>query len=327
MTRLAFLLLLFVAIAPGGAPAQDVRTVETRTVEDLKAVFGTVQSVDIVAARARIGGTVRGLAVDEGTAVAAGAVIATVEDPKLALQLAAVDARLRSLDSQEALAKLDLDRVSRLRTTGAASQARLDEAQTNLDVVRSNRSAVRAERAVIEEQSAEGRVLAPADGRVLRVHVTENSVVMAGEPLATIAAERYVLRLELPERHARFIREGDTVMVGGRGLSRSGPGGEGELGTGTVSQVYPEMSNGRVVADVEVEGLGDFFVGERVRVHIATGRRETIIVPRDFLRERYGMTYAVIQDEGEVMVQPGQFIDGGVEILSGLKPGDVLVKP
>lgn len=326
MTRLASLL-LFIAIAPGVALAQDVRTVEMRTVEDLKAVFGTVQSVDVVTARARIGGTVTGLAVDEGTAVTAGDVIATVEDPKLTLQLAAVDARLRSLDSQEALAKLDLDRVARLRTTGAASQARLDEAQTNLDVVRSNRSAVQAERAVIEEQLAEGRVLAPTDGRVLQVHVTENSVIMPGEKLATIAAERYVLRLELPERHARFIREGDTVMVGSRGLARSDLGGEGELGTGVVRQVYPEMSNGRVVADVEVKGLGDFFVGERVRVHVATGRRETIIVPREFLRQRYGVTYAVVKDEGEVMVQPGQVIDGNVEILSGLNPGDVLVKP
>lgn len=326
MTRLAFLF-LFVAVAPGVAPAQDIHSVEMRTVEDLKAVFGTVQSVDVVAARARIGGTVKGLAVDEGTAVAAGDVVATVEDPKLALQVAAVDARLRSLDSQESLAKLELDRITRLRSTGAASQSRLDEAQTNLDVVRSNRSAVRAERAVIEEQLAEGRVLAPTDGRVLQVHVTENAVIMPGEKLATIAVERYVLRLELPERHARFIREGDTVMVGSRGLVRGGSGGSGTLGTGTVSQVYPEMSNGRVIADVEVAGLGDFFVGERVRVHVATGRRETIIIPSDFLRERYGVTYVVIEGEGEVMVQPGQVIDGSVEILSGLKPGDVLVKP
>lgn len=325
MTRLAPLF-LSIAFAAGGALAQEDQAVEIRTVEDFKAVFGTVQSVDVVAARARIGGTVKGLAVDEGAAVGAGEVIATVEDPKLPLQLAAVDARLRSLDSQEALAKLDLDRVARLRTTGAVSQARLDEAQTNLDVVQSNRSAVRAERAVIAEQLAEGQVLAPAAGRVLRVHVTENSVVMPGEPLATIAAERYVLRVELPERHARFIREGDSVRVGGRGLAPAAPD-RGELGAGTVRQVYPEMSNGRVVADVEVEGLGDFFVGERIRVYVATGRRETITVPRDFLHQRYGVTYVLVRDKGEVMVQPGQTVDDRVEILSGLRPGDVLVRP
>lgn len=326
MTRLAISLLVIASYA-GAAYAQQNHAVEFSAVEDRKAVFGTVQSVDVVAARARIGGTVKGLAVDEGAPVKAGDVIATVEDPKLALQLVAVDARLRSLDSQEALAKLDLDRVARLRKTGAVSQSRLDEAQTNLDVVQSNRSAVAAERAVIAEQLAEGRVLAPTGGRVLRVHVTENSVIMPGEPLATIASERYVLRVELPERHARFIGEGDTVLVGGRGLAPGGPDSGEDMASGTVAQVYPEMTQGRVVADVEVPGLGNFFVGERVRVYVATGQRQTIVVPVEFLRQRYGVTYAVLEDEGEVMVQPGRIVDGRIEILSGLQPGDVLVKP
>lgn len=326
MNRLAILLLMIPSLA-AGAGAQEDLTVQLSQIEDRKAVFGTVQSVDVVAARARIGGTVRGLAVDEGAAVGAGDVIATVEDPKLALQLAAVDARLRSLDSQEALAKLELDRVARLRKTGAVSQSRLDEAQTNLDVVRSNRSAVEAERAVIEEQSSEGLVLAPTDGRVLRVHVTENSVILPGEPLATIAAERYVLRIELPERHARFIDTGNSVLVGGRGLAPARPDSGEEMTTGTVTQVYPEMTQGRVVADVEVPGLGDFFVGERVRVYVATGRRQAITVPSAFLRQRYGVTYVMVKDEGEVMVQPGQSVDGRTEILSGLRPGDVLVRP
>lgn len=326
MTRLALAILAIASLA-GGALAQEDYTVEIGTIEDLKAVFGTVQSVDVVAARARIGGTVTGLAVDEGVAVTAGDVIAVVEDPKLALQIAAVDARLRSLDSQKSLAELELERVTRLRSTGAASQARLDEAQTNLDVVESSRSAMMAERAVIAQQLEEGRVLAPTDGRVLRVHITENSVILPGEPLATIAAERYVLRVELPERHAHFIREGDTVLVGGRGLAPSDLDGGAAMGSGVVRQVYPEMTNGRVVADVAVEGLGDFFVGERIRVYVGAGRRETILVPPDFLRQRYGVTYALLREGGEVMVQPGQMVGDRIEILSGLRPGDVLVRP
>jgi len=167
-------------------------------------------------------------------------------------------------------------------------------------------------------------VLAPAAGRVLRVHVTEGAVIMPGEPVAAIAAERYVLRIELPERHARFIRVGDEVLVGERGLAVGDAAGQRK---GTITQVYPEMSNGRVVADVEVAGLGDYFVGERTRVHVATGKRKTILVPADYLHRRYGVTFVRVKGEGEVMVQPGQRLGEQVEILSGLRAGDILLRP
>ena len=60
--------------------AQEPYTVAVSLVEDQKAVFATVESVDVVAARARIGGTVAELAVDEGSPVVAGQLIARVVD-------------------------------------------------------------------------------------------------------------------------------------------------------------------------------------------------------------------------------------------------------
>jgi len=319
-----FLALFVFVLSVMPAQAQTEFAVTVQEVPDRKAVFGTVQSVDVVAARARIGGTVRDLAVDEGSSVTAGQTIAIVVDPKLGLQMAAVDARIRSLEAQKQLAQVELQRLSALRKSGTISQARLDEAQTNLTVVTGNHAALIAERAVVAESLAEGAVLAPGDGRVLRVPVTEGSVVLPGESLAVIAAERYVLRIELPERHARFMREGDTVLVGARGLAVDDTA---DLRAGRITKVYPEMSNGRVIADAEVDELGDYFVGERTRVYVATGRRLAIIIPPDFLLQRFGVTYAIVKGEGEVMVQSGQKSNDGIEILSGLRPGDVLLKP
>jgi RND family efflux transporter MFP subunit len=320
----AVLALIAFVLPVSPALAQTEFTVAERDILDRKAVFGTVQSVDVVAARARIGGTVRSLTVDEGSAVNAGETIATVEDPKLSLRLAAVDARIRALEAQKKLANVEYDRLSSLRKSGTISQARLDEAQTNLNVVTGNHAAMIAERAVVAESLSEGAVLAPGDGRVLRVPVTEGSVVLLGETIAVIAAERYVLRIELPERHARFIRAGDTVLVGARGLAVDAGS---ELREGRIAKVYPEMGNGRVIADAEVAELGDYFVGERTRVYVATGQRRAIVIPVDFLDRRYGVTYAIVKGEGEVMVQPGRRTGAEIEILSGLKSGDILLKP
>lgn len=322
---LAVLAVAAAVAAPAPAPAEPPAEwpVTVQTVADRKAVFATVESVDVTLARARIGGTIEALSVDEGSAVEAGQRIAAVHDPKIAPRLAALAARIDSLGAERELAWIELDRARELYKKGTVSKARLDDALTAHTVVTANIAALEAERAVVLQQQAEGAVLAPASGRVLEVHVTGGSVVLPGDVVATIAAESYVLRMHLPERHARFIEVGDTVLVGGRGLAAE----DRPLGEGRVRQVYPEMEQGRVVADVDVAGLGDFFVGERTRVYVATGTREAVVVPPAFLYVRHGLTYARLKEGGETVVQTGLPAEGGVEVLSGLAPGDVLVRP
>ncbi|WP_049976205.1 efflux RND transporter periplasmic adaptor subunit [Azospirillum sp. B506] len=331
-------ILLAVAASPLAAHAQSSApqslTVEKQQVEDLKAVFATVESVRETLARTRIGGTVAALTVREGDRVVTGQLIATVVDPKLPLQLAALEARIRAMQAQQHQAELELDRAGRLRASGTGTQQRLDDAQSAVDVNRAQIAAMQADRSVIEQQLREGDVLAPASGRILQVKAIDGAVVVSGETVASIATETYVLRLHLPERHARFIHEGDPVLIGERGLSPS-PATSGETGLkrGTVRQVYPELSGGQVVADATVAGLGDFFVGERVRVYVATGTREAILVPPDWILRRFGTDFLRLADDSETPVQVGGPIPapdgspGGIEVLSGLRPGDVIVRP
>lgn len=316
-------------VTGGGASAADgTLTVEPRRLEDRKAVFATVEAADVQAARTRIGGTVGALSVDEGDAVTEGQTLAVVGDPKLALQLHSVEARIQSLQAERAQAQTDLNRTQQLYSQGVMAKARLDQARTAVEVLERTIASVRAERQVIEQQSVEGQVLAPRQGRVLDVLVTDGAVVLPGEPVATIATGRYILRMEVPERHARFIDEGDRVLVGPRGLDRADmtEGGEG-MRDGIVVKVYPKLKDGRVVADIEVPELGDYFVGERAVVYVSTGARDAFVVPPEYLATRYGVTYATLQDGSAVVVQPGNPVDGGVEVLSGLREGDVLVKP
>jgi RND family efflux transporter MFP subunit len=316
----------------GAAAHADEYVVEARTIPELKAVFGRVESRDVVAARARIGGTIRDIRVDEGSQVEAGAVIAVVVDDKIALQREAAEAEINALQSQLDNARVDLDRAQQLLARGTATQARVDQATTQVGVLSSQLAAAAARRAVIAQQSAEGEVDAPASGRVLTVPVTAGSVILPGETLATIAGGGYFLRLALPERHAAEIVEGDTVLVGRRALVDTDPTELPSASQGTLVKVYPEIDNGRVLADVEVEGLGDYFVGERTRVWIPVGHRSAIVVPVEAVTTRHGVDYVRIVGDGgeiEVAVILGETLaeDDGlkIEVLTGLHEGDRVV--
>ena len=69
-------LALLLALAAGERAGAGEFLVQARTIQDMKAMFGQVESRDIVAARARIGGTILSRSVDEGTEVKAGDVVA-----------------------------------------------------------------------------------------------------------------------------------------------------------------------------------------------------------------------------------------------------------
>ncbi len=321
----------FGLILVGTTVAQDTLVAVPTLVPDQKAVFATVESRRIVPARARIGGTLAELTVKEGDHVELGQVVASVGDEKLALQLKSLDAQIAGVEAQLAQAQSDLTRAEDLFGRGTVPRTRLDEARTAFNVATNLVKARMAERSVLQQQLAEGAVLAPAAGRVLKAPLTTGTVVLAGESVAQIAEQNFVLRLRVPERHARFLKAGDRIRVDAQEPGRSEPR------FGIVRLVYPQIEDGRVVADADVPSLGDYFVSERIRVWISAGERSAFIVPAGYIRTRFGVDYVRVRSptsgtDADVPVQRGRELPrpdlpDGIELLSGVVAGDRLVRP
>jgi len=327
--RAGFAVAAALALLAQAAIAQETFTVGPKSVADEKAVFATVESANVVPARARIGGTVVELAVKEGDGVKQGQIVATIGDEKLALQMKSLDAQISGLEAQVAQAQNDLTRAEDLFSRGTVPKTTLDQARTAFNVASNALKARTAERSVIQQQVTEGKVLAPASGRVLKVPVTTGTVILPGETVATVAEQNFILRLRVPERHAPFLKAGDSVRIDGEELGKRG------AQFGTIRLVYPQIEDGRVIADAAVAGLGDYFVGERIRVWVSAGERDSIIVPGVFITTRFGIDYARVRKGAEtidVPVQRGRELPrpdmpDALEILSGLHNGDVLVHP
>lgn len=326
----AALLLLAVLLPAGAARAADTYVARMLPLADEKAVFATVESRNIVPARARIGGTLADLSARVGDEVRQGQTLAMVGDEKLDLQLRSLDAQIAGLRAQVAEAQVEFDRFDALAKTGAASRQQYDQARTALNVATSALAARTAERGVVAQQMSEGAVLAPTAGRVLEVPVTRGAVLLPGEAVARIAEADYVLRLAVPERHAQLLHTSDTIRLNGADVGgRDGP----EFGR--ITLIYPQIQDGRVIADATVPGLGSYFVGRRIQVWIGAGERQSFVIPGSFVEMRFGLSYVrrrVPSGTEDVPVQLGRdmptpALPNGVEVLSGLQTGDVLVAP
>lgn len=381
------------AASPAAADAYDPATrleVGVRTIADLKPVAGRYTTADEAVARARAGGTLVRLLVDEGSVVAAGQLIAVIDEPRMAAEITAREAgasaaqaaagvgtsgvqaaraeveRARAMAAQapaaleqarasQARAQADYDRTRRLFEQGIYAQARLDQmqaarrvadaqvsaaeaavvaaqrgvaaAETQVEVAmaqaRSAEAQARAARAqtgVAVAMRAEGRILAPRAGRVTAVPYPQGSVVMPGEAVAVIAGGAPVLKLLVPEADARSLRVGQSLSL----VDEAGT----VTGQAAILKIYPAVIAGQVEIDLATDGVGERFVGARTTVLLPVGTRTGILVPPSYVRNRAGADYARLLRGGMVMdvpVQLGARRPDGVEVLTGLVAGDVIV--
>jgi RND family efflux transporter MFP subunit len=310
---------LFLAASALAAPAL-AETVSSVTITETKAVYGTVEARDRASARARIGGTLVERTVSEGDLVQAGEAVGRIVDEKIALNRNALEARLRALQAELDNARTELGRAEELVSRGIATQQRVDQLGTRVQVIENQIAAAQAEQAVLDQQTAEGSVLAPISGRVVEAPATPGSVVMPGESVVVVAGGGLYLRLSLPERHADLLEEGASVTI------RAEEGAH----EGVVAKIYPQIENGRVQADVELADVGGFFVGARTLVEVPVATRETLAVPADAAETRGGVDFvtpAGPDGPREVVVLLGERLpDGAVEIVSGLRAGDEVVQ-
>ena len=175
------------------------------------------------------------LSVRQGDAVKPGQVIAVVGDEKLMLQINSLDAQIAGLQVA-AGAGADRSRRAPRRCSARAPAPRstLDQARTALDVATAALRARTAERAVAQQNLDRGP--GAGAGRRPGHHRAgdQGHVVLNGDTVATIGEQPFVLRLRIPERHAR-VPEGRRSGPARRRGSSARRGGR----SGTITLVYP----------------------------------------------------------------------------------------
>ena len=304
-------------VAAGEAGSEGGYVVEATDIDAWRVLPAHLRGEDRAGARARIGGLIERLIVEEGDEVSAGDEIAVVSDPTLDERLAAAEGALeRSAAEQDAAAE-ELRRMRRLFEEDVVARARLDEAERRFSAAQGATDQARSEIEVLEARRRRGAVLAPSGGVVVSAPLSEGAAVDRGQTVAEIATTPIRLRLSAPERHAGALSVGDRLEV-------ETPDG---LRIAEVVRIYPEIEAGRIEVDLALPASSlRRFVGRTLGVRVKTGSRRAIVVPRRFVWTDDGLAY-VRREVGRTLVRTGRTWPKRVEIVSGLRPGDVLLPP
>lgn len=300
----------------GGPVAVEVGTVKmVRLVDETEAV-GTLRSRQGVTLRPEVSGRIAAIGFNEGQRVKRGQLLVQLDDT---LQRA----QLQQAEAQASIARTQLQRNRELVAQNFVSQSAVDQSAASLEVAQ-------AQVALAQAQLARMRVLAPFDGQSGILLVSLGDYVKDGADLVNLEDTSQVwVDYRLPERDLARVKPGLAVEV----LVDALPGRRFNARIEALdSQVD---ANGRsLLVRARLDNRdGVLRPGMFARARTVLGVRENaLVVPEESLVPQGGKQYLIKVVDGpggkvsqRIEAKLGMRVFGRVEVLEGLKEGDVLV--
>jgi membrane fusion protein, multidrug efflux system len=301
----------------GGDPNRvipvEVVLAELATVARTLSATGAIEPIRTVGVNSQLGGALTRVAVEEGSSVAAGALLAQVDSRELEAQLASVNANL-------ALARRTFERSQELMERGFITAVEFERDQAAY-------AAARATQEQLSTRVGFASVRAPIAGVILDKRIEAGDIVSPQQRLFTIGdVSTLVVRIPVSEMDVAGLRAGDPVDISIDAL-------EGRVIPGRIRRVFPSADSVTRLVPVEVALTGTaarsirpgFLARAVFRLDPRTG---VLMVPGAAVLEdgSGAVVYRVANGKAaRTRVERGSSYQGRIEIVSGLSPGDTIV--
>lgn len=312
-------LLVLASCKRGGGPPKDAPVpvelvaVEVGPLLETLRATGTLEAEESVELKPEVDGEVTSIQMTEGESVKKGDLILQIDESKQQATVAEAEADFR-------LAQDTLRRADMLLADGTISKQEHDQTHASF---RRSEAALNLARKRLTEYT----LTAPFDGILGRRFVSVGQYVSSQTVLVGIyALDRMKLDFSVPERYSARIRPGQTLSL------TVAAHGE-EKFSGEIYLIEPQVNVATRTVQVRAylpNADHRLKPGMFANVTLSVGTRESALtVPEDCIFPHTG-GFAVYRDAGGVAelvpVETGLRIPGRVEIVSGLKAGDLVAR-
>lgn len=307
--------------------AENVVTVKRDTIVVGPIISGELRPERESTVRAELGGSMIGIAVDEGQTVKRGQLLGRIEARNLEDARQSAMSAVRSAENQLAVTTREADRTETLVKAGALATRDLDVARQNVTSAEASLADARARLVNAEKQLNEAVIRSPLAGIVSKRPVNNGDVVSVGTELFTIIDPSSMqLEASVPSESLSELRVGAMVDFEVRGydqrfvgrIQRIAP--EADPTTRQVP-IYVAIPNegGRLVAGLFAQG--------RVVSASATG----LVVPSNAVNTSGSMPWVLRVTNGrtehvDVTLGLHDQRTERVQVTAGLNDGDVLLR-
>lgn len=300
-----------------------VMTVSARTVSESMALVGEVVPRYESGEGFRIDGKIVQRMVEVGTSVKKGQILARLDpkDPELAVKASRAD--VRAAEANLSLAKAEVERYRKLAAKNFVSSSALDVKEAELKTALARLAQLKAQADVTGNQAGYSLLAADRNGVVTMIKAEPGQVVESGELIAKIAGtDEIEVLVNVPESHLAQVRLHDPARI----RLWANPQ---KIYPGKVREIAPAGNSATRTFNVRVTVRApdpEIKLGMTARVSFGADQASVIIIPSTALTQVNGKKTVWIVDANNTAqpreVIPGPFGENGIEIISGLSPGE-----
>jgi multidrug efflux system membrane fusion protein len=310
---------------------------------------GTVRAKTTAAVAPQVTGRLTGVAVSEGSVVAAGALLATIDDTTARAQLSSAegavaeaeaareeaDRAISQAEAAKALAEKTFERFRKLLEGKVVTQQEFDEVEMRRVVAVKDLERAQQKRAQVSAKIAQAtgqadaakamlawtRVTAPFAGVIVEKRADAGSMAVPGVPLFVLEDPRFHrIEASVSETYLPFLKKGTPVQ----GILDVDPGNPfSAVVTEIVPAIDPASRTFTVKADLPA---GRARSGQSGKVRFAAGKGTVLAVPKRAVTRAGGSdgVFTVGAADNVARLSPvtlGVEFGDRVEVLSGIEDG------
>ena len=312
-------------IASSGVQAPHDELVAARLVKMplTEQAIGTVQAANEASVASRILSRVVELNLKAGQIVKVGEILVRLDDTEIRAKLQQAEANVVAAQAALKQAETEERRFGTLLKSSAISQQDYDKAATKLKSSEADLN--RATEFANEMRTMLGyaTIVSPMDGMIVDKKVNEGDTVSPGQALLKIYDPKQMqLVASVRESLTYKLRAGQSIGVKVDALDK--------LCLGTVSEIVPESNAASRSFQVKVTGPcpAGIYTGMSGRIVIPLGEEDVLLIPKTAVRRSGQLELVEAEEAGKIVrraVRTGRAFGTDVEILSGLKAGEMVV--
>lgn len=321
----------FVLAMRPSAPAQPPSIVETlpaeiRNVSTSIELVGTAEPLQRSRVAAQTSGAILQREVEEGDAVTAGTILATMDPAILTAQLEAAQAAAAAAEARHSQQARRMGRSKNLFSKGRISEEELEDDTLQEEALRHTWMQAQADTEEFRLRLERMMIRAPFDGIVVKTFTEPGQWVTEGGPVAELVdLSTLKIAVSLPEKYRERLQTSQEIQVQATAL-------QDQTFIGKISAVIPDshIQTRSLPVKVLIENTDQtLHPGMDMRVLMPVSQpREVLLVHKDAILTE-GDRYSVfILANGKALPVPvvrGESYGDWVEVEGSLKEGDQVV--
>jgi membrane fusion protein (multidrug efflux system) len=283
-----------------GMPPANVVVEELRsgTMSPQTEFIGTVYYQEISDIASEVGGLAESITFEEGKRVRKGDVLITIASDLLEKTLQAMKASHEQVLTEQTSAQRDLERAEKLHAEQLISDKTYDDYRFRALSLEKKAESLKAEVERLELELQKKNVIAPFNGVIIKKHVQRGEWIASGAAVATVARDEvFDIIVEVPEDVLAHVKPGMSVSVEAGGKTESGK----------VFAIIPsgDIATRTFPVKVRVHKAGSLMGGMEARVRLPSDKQQkTLLVSRDALIRKSGMTFLFSVDDSKAVMIP-----------------------